>query len=121
MKMGGINMKNMIIKFIIICLSLFAADWLIEEIHFNNWESLVLSAVVFGLINVFVKPILVVLTLPITLLTLGIFLLVINVLLYWLTSAIVPGFVIDGWWGIIAGAFVTWVVSFILSALIGKR
>lgn len=111
-------MKNIIIKFVIIGLSLYAADWLIDSIHFTDWKSIVIAAIVFGLINVFFKPILVMLTLPITFLTLGLFLLVINVLLYWLTAEIVPGFSIDGWYGVVAGALITWIVSYIFNKMI---
>lgn len=114
-------MKGIIIKFIIIGLSLFVTDWLIDSIDFVTWSSLVIAAIVFGLINAIFKPILVVLTLPITFLTLGLFLLVLNVLLFWVTSAIVPGFAIDGWMGAILGAFITWLVSFVLDSMLNRK
>lgn len=113
-------MKGILLKFVVIGLSLFVADWLLQSIHFADWKSIIIAAIVFGLINAFFKPILVILTLPITFLTLGLFLLVINIVLYWLTAEIVTGFEIDGWAGVIAGAVVTWVVSFILNKLIKK-
>lgn len=73
------------------------------------------AAFVLGLINTILRPIFVVLTLPVTLVTFGLFLLVINALLLWLVSVIVPGFQVNGFWGALAGSLlislVTWVLS----------
>lgn len=106
------------IKFVIIGLSLYVAAWLIEPIYFDSWQAIVVAAIVLGIVNAFFKPILVVLTLPITFLTLGLFLFVINVVLYWLTATIVPGFHVEGWWAAITGALITWLVSFALDKMI---
>ena len=76
------------------------------------------AAFVLGLVNAVIRPIFVLLTLPVTVLTLGIFLLVINGLLLWLVSAIVPGFHINGFFGAVAGSVLISILSGILTSVI---
>ena len=76
------------------------------------------AAVVLGLVNAVVRPLFVLLTLPITIVTLGIFLLVINGLLLWLVSAIVPGFLVHGFLGAVLGSVLLSLVSGILTAVV---
>jgi putative membrane protein len=81
------------------------------------WAALV-AAFVLGIINAILRPVLVFLTLPVTILTLGLFLLVINGLLLWLVAALVPGFQVNGFWGAVLGSvlisIVSWMVSWFL-------
>ena len=86
---------------------------------FTSTGSLVAAAIILGLVNAFVRPILVVLTFPITVVTLGLFLLVVNAAMIGLTSVFLGGFVIDGLWAGIGAAIVTGVVSWIAGAFIG--
>ncbi|MBI2159105.1 MAG: phage holin family protein [Candidatus Rokubacteria bacterium] len=79
------------------------------------------AGLVLGLINAIVRPILVVLTLPVTLVTLGLFLLVLNGLCLWLTSLLVTGFEIHGVWAAVWGALLVSVVSWILNAFVSDR
>lgn len=79
------------------------------------------AGLVLGLINAIVRPILVVLTLPVTLVTLGLFLLVLNGLCLWLTSQLVQGFVVHGFWAAVWGALLVSVVSWILNAFVSDR
>jgi putative membrane protein len=76
----------------------------------------VVLAVILGAINRFIKPLLLLLTLPITILTLGIFALVVNAGLVLLASAIVPGFVVDGFWWALAFSVVLWLVNAAISS-----
>ena len=76
------------------------------------------AAFVLGLVNAVIRPVLVLLTLPVTVVTLGIFLLVINGLLLWLVSAIVPGFHINGFFGAVAGSVLVSIVSGVLTSVI---
>ncbi len=76
------------------------------------------AAFVLGLVNAVIRPIFVLLTLPVTVVTLGVFLLVINGLLLWLVSAIVPGFHVSGFVGAVAGSVLVSVVSWILTRLV---
>ena len=79
------------------------------------------AGLVLGLINAVVRPILVVLTLPITLLSLGLFLFVINAFCLWLTSEVVKGFEVHGFWPAVVGALLISTVSFVLNAFVGDR
>ncbi|NQV12609.1 phage holin family protein [Candidatus Uhrbacteria bacterium] len=78
----------------------------------------ILAALVLGLVNALVRPILVVLTLPITVLTLGLFLIVINALMLWLAASIIPGFDIASFYVAMFGALILWVVSMATNWLI---
>jgi putative membrane protein len=76
------------------------------------------AAFVLGLVNAVVRPLFVLLTLPITVVTLGVFLLVINGLLLWLVAAIVPGFHVNGFLGAVAGSILLSIVSWVLTRLV---
>ncbi len=80
-----------------------------------------IAAIVLGLVNALVKPILVILTLPITILTLGLFLLVINALLFWFVGSVLPGFHVAGFWWAMLGALVYSLLTWALSSLLPKR
>jgi len=78
------------------------------------WAALI-AALLLGIVNAILRPILVLLTLPITILTLGLFLLVINGLMLWLVSALVKGFQVNGFWAAVLGSILISVVSWVLS------
>jgi putative membrane protein len=80
-----------------------------------------IAAVVLGLVNALVKPVLIILTLPITVVTLGLFLLVINALLFWAVASLLPGFHVAGFWWAMLGAFVYSVLTWVFSALLPKK
>ncbi len=85
------------------------------------WPNALIAALVLGLVSTIVKPVLVILTLPVTILTLGLFLLVINGLLFWAVASLLPGFNVDGfWWGVL-GALVYSVLTWALSGLLPKK
>ncbi len=79
------------------------------------------AGLVLGLINAVVRPILIVLTLPVTLLTLGLFIFVLNGLCLWLTSWLVRGFVVSGFWSAVFGALIVSIVSWLLTAFVSDR
>src|SRR4030066_2356127 len=78
------------------------------------WAALV-AAFLLGIVNAIIRPVLVFLTLPLTVLTLGLFLMVINGLMLWLVSALVRGFHVNGFWGAVLGSILISIVSWILS------
>lgn len=80
-----------------------------------------IAAVVLGLVNALVKPVLVILTLPITVVTLGLFLLVINALLFWGVGSLLPGFNVDGFWWAMLGALVYSLLTWLMSSLLPKK
>ncbi|MDO9123670.1 MAG: phage holin family protein [Deltaproteobacteria bacterium] len=81
----------------------------------DNFLAALVAAFLLGIVNAILRPILVFLTFPLTLLTLGLFLLVINGLMLWLVSALVKGFHVNGFWGAVLGSILISIVSWILS------
>jgi putative membrane protein len=99
---------GMFINWIASALVIIIAAYLLPGVHVANFWTALLLAVVLGLLNIFIKPLLVLLTLPITILTMGLFLVVINALMILLASTIVPGFTIDGfWWALAFGLLIS--------------
>lgn len=99
-------------------LSLWVASLLFRGIRFANTFSLIVAALLLGFANASVRPLLILLTLPLTLVTLGFFLLVINALMLLLVSALVRGFTISGFWtAFFASIFIT-VLSFVIEVLL---
>jgi Predicted membrane protein len=96
--------------------SLWVCSYLFRGLRFESLSALLVSALVLGLVNTFVKPALVLLTLPLSIITLGFFLLVINALMILLVSALVNGFVVTGFWQ----AFFASIVISLLSLLLGS-
>lgn len=88
-------------------------------VEFTSNGSLVAAAVILGVVNAFVRPLMVILTLPLTIVTFGLFLLVVNAAMIGLTAMFLGGFVVNGLWAGIGAAIVTGVVSWIAGALFG--
>jgi putative membrane protein len=117
--------SNPILRFVLFwglnVLVLWVADYLFSSVGFDSITALVVSGLVFGLAHTFVKPILLVLTLPSTVLTLGLFLLVINALILLLVAWLVPGFHVAGFWpAVLVGLFIS-IFSFLLNQLLSPR
>jgi len=116
---------KLLIRWIISALALFAAAWLVPGIAVegNGWVVYAVMAVILGLVNAIVRPLLKLLTCPLILLTLGLFVLVINGITLWLASSIAinwfnVGFYVDGFWSALLGALIVSIVTVILSALV---
>ena len=86
-----------IIKIFAIAVAAGVAAWLLPGVTINSIETAIIVALVFAILNALVKPILVILSLPITILTLGLFLLVINIIIVKITDALIDGFAVQGW------------------------
>ena len=97
---------------------LIIAYLLPKVIRVDSWMAALVAAFLLGVVNTFIRPLLVLLTLPLAVVTFGLFLLVINGLLLWLVSAIVPGFHVNGFWGALVGAILISIVSWILSSFV---
>jgi len=87
-------------------------------ISVESFLSALVAAFLLGIVNAIIRPILVFFTLPLTILTLGLFLLVINGLMLWLVSALVRGFHVNGFWGAVVGSLLISIVSWILSRVL---
>ena len=107
-----------ILRIIVYTLALLLAAHVVPGIRLDGLASALVAGLLLGLVNAVVRPILVVLTFPITLLTLGLFLLVLNAFCLWLVSVFVSGFRVAGFWPAFWGALLVSIVSWILTALI---
>lgn len=112
---------EILIGWLVNALALYFTDFLIPGISVDNWQTLLVSALVIGVINALLKPILQLISLPITILTLGIFSLVINAALLGLAASIVPGFRIDGFLSAFLGTIVLSIVSTILHSFVKPK
>lgn len=112
---------RLVLVWILNAIALLAVAWLFPGVQIQDWMAAAVAALVLGLVNALIKPILVVLTLPVTILTLGLFLLVINALLFWAVASLVPGFNVGGFGAAFVGALLYTVISWLLSMLIPER
>ena len=112
-------MLRFIVQFLVTCLALWLAAEVVPGVGFSDMPTLLLAAVLLGVANAIVRPILTFLTFPLTLLTFGLFLLVVNAATIGLVAALLGGFVVDGLWAGIGAAIVTGVVSWIAGWFIG--
>jgi putative membrane protein len=106
-------------KTIATAVAVIVAAYILKGVHVDDTLTALIVALVLGLLNAFVKPILVILTIPITIFTLGLFLLVINILMVKLAASIVPGFAVDGWIAALLFSLVVSIVTAIIEGLIG--
>ena len=113
-------MKAFLIHLVVSALLLVLVAHFVPGITIDGFGYALLAALVLGIVNGVVKPILVFLTLPVTLVTLGLFLLVINALMLLLTAALVPGFTISGLWAALLGGIVLALFNLVASALFDK-
>ena len=112
---------RLLLLWIFNAVALLAVAWLLPSITLSGFGSALFAALGLGLINTLVRPVLAILTLPITVLTLGIFYLVLNGLLFWLASALLPGFHVAGFGGALVGALLYAVIAWALSAFIPNK
>jgi putative membrane protein len=113
------NKKYMqiLLRVILNTIAVFVAAALIPGVHLTSIFVAVLAAITLGILNAFVRPALVLLTLPVTVVTLGLFVFVINALLVMFAAYIVPGFTVDGFWWALLFVFVLSIVSSFLNSL----
>jgi putative membrane protein len=102
-------------------LAIVLAGSIVPGISVDDLLSALGAGVALGLVNAVIRPVVVLLTLPITLVTLGLFLLVLNGLCFWLVSALVPGFHVAGFWPAMGGALLVTVVSWVATAFVSDR
>ncbi len=105
------------LKWIGLALAMMFVGWVIPGITISNFVTALIAAAVIALVNIFIKPILVFLTLPVNILTLGLFILVINALLFMFVAYLVPGVEVDGFWSAFFGALLLSILSIGLSWL----
>lgn len=113
-------MKGFILRAAISALGLWVASQLFDGLNFASPAKLAVAALLLGIVNAFVRPLAFILTLPITVITLGLFLLVLNAAMIGLVAWIVPGFTISGFWTAVGAAVIVSLVSWAASSAIGS-
>ena len=113
-------MARFLIHTVVLAVAIWVTARVVPGITIASWGSLAVAAVVLGVVNAIVRPVLLILTLPITVLTLGLFYLVINGIAFGLAAALVPGFGVRSAWSAILGAFLTSVISWFLGIFVKR-
>ena len=109
-------MRRFLIHWLIIALALWVTAYILPGVTFESTTALAIAAIVLGLVNAIIRPVLTLLTLPITILTLGLFYLLVNGFTFLLASKVVPGFGVSTFWWAVLGALLVSIVS----AFVGK-
>ena len=114
-------MKGILVRWLLLAVAIFMAAYMIEGIHVSGFMSAVMAAAVLGVLNAFFRPILLILTLPLNILTLGLFTFVINAMLLMMASGVIGGFSVDGFGTALLGSLVISLVSWLLTSFINER
>lgn len=112
-------MTRFLLHWLVVAIALFATAYILPGVSVASWPALAVAALVLGLVNAVVRPVLLLLTLPITVLTLGLFYLVVNGLAFALAALVVPGFTVDGFGWAILGALLVSLFSGFVGLLAG--
>jgi len=108
--------KRFVIHLLVIAAALWVTAYIIPGVTVSSWQTLAIAALILGFINAVIRPILTLLTLPITIVTLGLFYLLVNGFTFFLASKVVPGFEVAGFWWAVLGALVMSVISSFVGA-----
>jgi len=112
-------MKRFLIHWLVIGLALWVTAYILPGVDVDSTKALAIAAVVLGLVNALIRPILTILTLPITIVTLGLFYLLVNGFTFFIASKLVPGFHVGGFWWAVLGALVVSIISSFVGAFAG--
>ncbi len=112
------SLMRLLLVWLVNTAALIAVAYLMPSVTISSFGAALVAALALGLVNAVIRPVLVLLTLPVTVLTLGLFILVINGLLFWAVGTFVAGFHVAGFWSGVIGALVFSIVSWLLSALV---
>lgn len=114
-------MKGLVIRWIILTASILLTSYFLEGIEVAGFMPALFAAAVLGVLNAILRPILIILTLPLNILTLGLFTFIINAFLLKMASSIIPGFDVNGFWTAVFGSFIISIISWVLNSLISDR
>ena len=112
---------RLVLVWLINAAALLALPYLMSSITVDSIPTALIAALLLGLVNTFVRPLLILLTLPVTLVTLGLFIFVLNGLLFWFVGSFVQGFHVAGFWSAVFGAILYSIISWALSALLLQK
>ena len=112
---------GLLVRWLILTAAIMVASYLIQGIEVNGFVTAFFAAAILGVLNVFFRPILLILTLPINILTLGFFTFIINAVLLKMASGVISGFVVHGFWSAVFGGLIISVVSWLLNSFINDQ
>jgi putative membrane protein len=119
--MSGSRFSRFIIKLIVLCLALLVVVKLCPWAEVDGAGALIVAALLLGIFNAFIRPVIIILTIPINIVTLGLFTFIINGVILYLVSLLVPGFVLESFLHAILTALLVSVVSWLINILIGDK
>lgn len=111
---------KLLVKWLLNAAALLAVASLYSGVQVQSFSAALIAALVIGLLNAFVRPILVVLTLPATLLTMGLFLFVINAWLFWWASSMLDGFAVQGFWAALLGSVIYTLLGIVINSALER-
>ena len=114
-------MKGIFVRWLILTAAILIAAYLIEGIRVSGFWSAFFAAAILGMLNAFLRPFLLILTLPINILTLGLFTFVINALLLMMASGVISGVHVAGFWAALFGSFVISIINWLTSSFINEQ
>lgn len=112
---------RLLLRWVISSAAIFAVAYLVPGVHIANFYTALIAAMVIGLVNLVLRPVLLILTLPVTIVTLGLFAFILNALLFWFASTIVKGFYVDGFVAALLGSLVFGLISWIGNGIAGTK
>lgn len=114
-------MQGILVRWLILTAAILVTAYVMEGIQVQGFFSALFAAAVLGFLNVFFRPILIILTLPINILSLGLFTFIINALLLMMASGLIPGFTVRGFWSAVFGSLLISIVNWLLSSFLSRR
>ena len=114
-------MMGFLLRVVITAIGLWVASVWVPGVHIDSTSTLLLAGLLLGVVNAIVRPIAIILTLPLTIVTLGLFLLVLNAAMVWLVNKIIPGFHAPWFMPAFLTSIIVWLVGWVASSLIGQR
>jgi putative membrane protein len=118
---GGQQVNGLLMRWLLLTIAILLTPYLIDGIRVTGFFSAFFAAAVLGILNALLRPLLIVITLPINIFTFGLFTLVINALLLKMVSGVVPGFRVYGFWSAVFGSLIISLVSWLLSSFINEK
>ena len=113
-------MHGLLVRWLVSALALYLTSLIVRGVEIESVAALLFAAVTIGILNAVVRPVILLLTLPLTLLTLGLFVLVVNAGMLWMASKVVVGFHVHGFWSALGGWLLMSVFTFLINVLIGE-
>ncbi len=114
-------MLKLLLKWLLSAAALLAVTYIYGGVTVASFGTAMVAALIIGLLNMLVRPILVILTIPVTLITLGLFLFVINALMFWAASGLVGGFHVNGFWAALLGSLIYSALGLAIDAVLEKK